>query len=70
MLDKMSATEVEKLLRGFDLDPTYGPCVGITRLERWERALVLEMEPPPLVKEVVECDVAALNQPLWHGQPF
>ena len=25
----------------------YGPCVGMTRLERWQRAESLGLEPPP-----------------------
>ncbi len=24
----------------------YGPCVGVTRLERWERAKALDLNPP------------------------
>jgi DNA polymerase delta, subunit 4 len=27
----------------------YGPCVGVTRLERWERAAALGLNPPPEV---------------------
>ncbi len=30
----------------FDLSYEYGPCVGVTRLERWERALALGLNPP------------------------
>ena len=32
---------IELILRVFDLNPTYGPCMGLTRLERWDRALSL-----------------------------
>lgn len=28
-------SEVDKQLYGFDLDYTFGPCVGLTRLQRW-----------------------------------
>jgi hypothetical protein len=28
-------SEVAKQLCGFDLDYTFGPCVGLTRLQRW-----------------------------------
>ncbi|KAF9401534.1 hypothetical protein BGZ94_005190, partial [Podila epigama] len=34
-------SEQEKLLRQFDLASKYGPCTDMTRLERWERALML-----------------------------
>lgn len=27
----------------------YGPCVGVSRLERWERAYMLDLNPPPEV---------------------
>lgn len=36
----------EKVLRHFDLSLEYGPCIGIGRLARWERAKGLGMEPP------------------------
>ncbi|KAK6363814.1 hypothetical protein TWF730_001222 [Orbilia blumenaviensis] len=38
--------EYEKILRHFDLSSQYGPCVGVTRLKRWERAQRLGLEPP------------------------
>jgi hypothetical protein len=37
----------EKTLRLFDLDPTFGPCTGLSRLERYELALELGVEPAP-----------------------
>ncbi|KAF7728399.1 hypothetical protein EC973_006207 [Apophysomyces ossiformis] len=39
-------TENEKILRSFDLDYKYGPCIGMTRQERWDRALKLGLNPP------------------------
>lgn len=39
-------TEIDKALRRFDLSYEYGPCVGFTRLERWERAHSLDLNPP------------------------
>ncbi|KAI8338698.1 DNA polymerase delta, subunit 4-domain-containing protein [Chlamydoabsidia padenii] len=41
---------VDKLLRAFDLDYKYGPCVGLSRLQRWERANALGLEPPFEIK--------------------
>ena len=29
----------------------YGPCVGVSRLERWERAQALGLNPPPEVRQ-------------------
>ncbi|THH29221.1 hypothetical protein EUX98_g4960 [Antrodiella citrinella] len=37
------------LIRSYE----YGPCVGVTRLERWERAEALGLNPPPEVKDML-----------------
>lgn len=34
------------ILRTFDLSCEYGPCVGVSRLERWERAKDMGLDPP------------------------
>ncbi|KAK1778440.1 DNA polymerase delta, subunit 4-domain-containing protein [Copromyces sp. CBS 386.78] len=39
-------TTGEKLLRYFDVNSRYGPCIGITRLKRWQRAERLGLNPP------------------------
>ena len=36
----------EKILRYFDLSSQYGPCIGITRFRRWNRAFRLGLNPP------------------------
>ncbi|KAM3424370.1 DNA polymerase delta subunit 4 [Cercospora zeina] len=36
----------EKILREWDMQSQYGPCIGIARLKRWKRANVLGLEPP------------------------
>jgi hypothetical protein len=45
-----NATKVDNILRVFDQTPDYGPCVGMTRLERWERADALGLSPPDFVR--------------------
>lgn len=30
----------------FDRNYDYGPCIGVTRLERWERAQAMGLNPP------------------------
>ena len=40
-------------LRIFDLTSKYGPCVGITRLQRWERAKKWGLEPPDEIREIL-----------------
>ncbi|KAI1328562.1 hypothetical protein F5Y16DRAFT_368731 [Xylariaceae sp. FL0255] len=36
----------EKILRYWDVSSQYGPCVGITRMKRWQRADRLGLNPP------------------------
>jgi len=36
----------EKILRLFDVSSQYGPCIGIARMKRWNRANKLELAPP------------------------
>ncbi|CDH51335.1 predicted protein [Lichtheimia corymbifera JMRC:FSU:9682] len=47
-------SQEEILLRKFDLDYKYGPCVGLTRMERWLRAEKLGLNPPKEVKEQLD----------------
>ena len=43
----------EAYLRGFDLDFAFGPLIGTSRLDRWERAQKLGLEPPADVKKLI-----------------
>ncbi|KAE8217550.1 hypothetical protein CF319_g3100 [Tilletia indica] len=46
---------IHHMLRVFDMDPTYGPCIGLTRLERWHRAKDdFEEDPPEAVRIILE----------------
>ncbi|KAK4101111.1 hypothetical protein N658DRAFT_507420 [Parathielavia hyrcaniae] len=36
----------EKVLRYFDVSSQYGPCIGIARIKRWQRAQKLGLSPP------------------------
>lgn len=38
--------EEERLLKEFDMNMKYGPCSGMKRLERWERAVKMGLNPP------------------------
>lgn len=38
----------------FDRNYDYGPCIGVTRLERWERAQAMGLNPPLEVSVVFE----------------
>ncbi|KAI3436279.1 hypothetical protein D9Q98_002332 [Chlorella vulgaris] len=44
----------EAALRQFDLDVRFGPCKGISRMDRWDRAVKLGLNPPPEVQQLVQ----------------
>jgi len=46
-------SKVYRMLRVFDLSYEYGPCIGMSRLERWERAEAMGLEPPSEVREIL-----------------
>ncbi|KAL9088946.1 MAG: hypothetical protein Q9165_006003 [Trypethelium subeluteriae] len=43
----------EKVLRLWDMSGEYGPCIGIARMKRWQRAHGLGLEPPVEVLAVL-----------------
>ncbi|GJN12359.1 hypothetical protein PR202_ga30630 [Eleusine coracana subsp. coracana] len=56
--------ERERAAREFDMDMRFGPCLGLTRAQRWRRAAALGLAPPPAL--VALC---ADDQPcLWEGR--
>ncbi|CAD6264939.1 unnamed protein product [Miscanthus lutarioriparius] len=46
-------TAEEEELRQFDMDMCYGPCIGVTRLRRWERAAAMGLRPPPHLRDLI-----------------
>ena len=42
-----------RLRREFDLENKYGPVTGMTRMERWERAQRMGLEPPAWVRDSI-----------------
>ncbi|XP_033918161.1 DNA polymerase delta subunit 4 [Melopsittacus undulatus] len=59
---------VLEMLRSFDLAWEYGPCTGITRLQRWERAQALGLSPPDKVRDALleHKDDPSVIYNLWH----
>merc|ERR1712070_868143 len=51
--DERVSSESQTLLHEFDLDIKYGPCCGITRTERFERAVKLGLNPPDQIKHLL-----------------
>ena len=66
----MSTTEghdaSEEVLRQFDMNMAYGPCVGMKRIDRWERAASLGLNPPKAVHCLLTS--AANELSLWDGR--
>ncbi|KAF8628721.1 hypothetical protein AX17_005943 [Amanita inopinata Kibby_2008] len=46
--------KIHEILRVFDLSYEYGPCIGVSRLERWERAQALGLDPPIEIREILD----------------
>jgi DNA polymerase delta subunit 4 len=61
---------MDKLLHAFDLNYEFGPCIGLTRLERWERAHRLGLNPPIEVKDALTPEVIkqdpGLNESVFY----
>jgi len=55
-------THLDIILRNFDLTPKYGPCIGITRLERWQRAEKMKLNPPEIVGEILKSKFGGSTQ--------
>ncbi|XP_051633142.1 DNA polymerase delta subunit 4 isoform X1 [Manacus candei] len=57
-----------EMLRRFDLCWEYGPCTGITRLQRWERAEALGLSPPGPIRDALleHRDNPDVTYSLWH----
>jgi len=61
------ADDIEVVLRKWDLDLKYGPCIGLSRLERWERAKKLGLNPPDYVHKILTA--AADDSNIEPAQP-
>jgi len=71
-MTKEEENAIRRELKAFDLDVRFGPCVGLQRSMRWDRARNLSLDPPPRIKELLE-DCKAKNLPdfdldLWHHE--
>ncbi|KAI0640715.1 DNA polymerase delta, subunit 4-domain-containing protein [Trametes meyenii] len=63
---------VHYILRVFDLSYEYGPCIGVSRIDRWERADALGLNPPPEVKEILMTQEGSsdeqFSQSVFYGE--
>lgn len=59
--------ENEDILRKFDMNMAYGPCLGMTRLARWERARSLGLTPPEEIEGLLKA-AKVRSDCLWDGR--
>lgn len=59
--------DIEETLKNFDLNMKFGPSLGMSRLERWERAQRMGLNPPHLVKQILG-EPAAVPHCVWEGR--
>ncbi|XP_043693946.1 DNA polymerase delta subunit 4 [Telopea speciosissima] len=59
--------ESEDLLRQFDMNMAYGPCIGMSRLDRWERANSLGLDPPKELGDLLRGGKVGVEC-LWDGR--
>ncbi|CAN4090958.1 unnamed protein product [Withania somnifera] len=55
-----------EVLRQFDMNMVYGPCLGMSRLDRWERAKKLGLNPPTDVERLLRSSKVH-SDCLWAG---
>ena len=62
-------SSAEVILRDFDMTYEYGPCVGITRMERYDRADKLGLHPPKEVYKILATREgrSVLAESVFHG---
>ena len=59
----------EEVLRQFDMNMAFGPCLGMSRLDRWERASRLGLNPPKEIRSLLDRNSAgARSLSLWDGR--
>ncbi|BDA45476.1 probable DNA polymerase delta subunit 4 at C-terminar half [Coccomyxa sp. Obi] len=69
-VDHADLASASEALKSFDLAMKYGPCTGLKRLARWQRAETLGLSPPLEIKRILEGlpDDHALQHNIWHGR--
>ncbi|XP_029904653.1 DNA polymerase delta subunit 4 [Myripristis murdjan] len=71
--DREKELQALQKLRQFDLDWKFGPCTGISRLQRWERAQLHGLDPPEEIRDLLLLHAHThpeYNQCLWSEYPL
>lgn len=72
-LSQNEIDDARELLRQFDMTYKYGPCVGIGRTFRWERAQNFGLDPPTKAIELLkdkkyQMAIDDFDLHLWHNE--
>lgn len=63
-----TAETAETELRSFDICTRYGPCMSLTRIQRFERAKRFGLNPPDRIKKILEAFPELSSESIWHGR--
>jgi hypothetical protein len=55
-------------LRAFDICTRYGPCMSLTRTQRFDRAKRLGLNPPERIRHILEAFPEMSTESIWHGR--
>ncbi|XP_071709828.1 uncharacterized protein [Rutidosis leptorrhynchoides] len=58
----------EQVLRQFDMNMMYGPCVGMKRMDRWNRAVKLGLNPPKDIYRLLTTVSNVSADSLWDAR--
>ncbi|KAM0751228.1 hypothetical protein T439DRAFT_325374 [Meredithblackwellia eburnea MCA 4105] len=61
-------TPVDVILKVFDCEEDYGPCSNVTRLERYERAQMLGLDPPEELGQLLRSCPTELHVSAFNGE--
>ena len=64
----LSWEDAENRLREWDMNTRYGPCMSMTRLQRWQRADSLELNPPAFILKVIAAFPELKDKSVWHNR--
>jgi hypothetical protein len=64
----LSWEEAEARLREWDMNTRFGPCMSMTRLERWNRAKKLDLDPPVFIHNVMKAFPELKDKSVWHNR--
>lgn len=69
--EKVPTLEELEQLKQFDMNMKYGPFIGIRRMERFQRAKKLQLDPPKNIKIILEAyDASEVHFPSFQDYGY